>query len=211
MRKLASPERKKSRIAMFGALAFGAVGLAVAAGALLLVFPAISHGASDPAAAAAPAAPAVTYKFAKDLVAAGVKGCAPLVETMSGNLMQVPKGQTAPEFQTLSSWSNESPDRRIVGTLIGQKFASTPSVPNGLIGVFASPGTEGKCDGMSVQVVPSPANCSVLQANLIAQNNKLVGALAGVPLLSGAGGSVMLIPTGANTCVIVGVNIAYAK
>ena len=197
-----------NRAAMFGAMAFGVLGLAVAAGALILMSPSSSLGASEsgtPAAAAALPAPIADYKFAKELAAAGVKGCAPLVEAMSGNLMQ-----GATEFATVSNWNKDAPNGRIVSTLTGQKFGSSPAVPNGLAGVFASPQPDGKCDAVSVQVVPSPANCATLQT-AIAKSGKTLGALAGVPVMSDGSGQVMLVPTGANTCIIVGIKIAYAK
>ena len=188
------------RAAMFGALAVGVLGLAAAAGTFLVMSPSTSMGASQAAAA-----PAADYKFAKDLVTAGAKGCAPLVEAMSGSLMQ-----GATEYATVSNWNKDAPDGRIVSAVTGQKFGQTPAVPHGLAGVFASPHSDGKCDAVSVQVVPSPANCATLQ-EAIAKNGKSIGALAGVPLLSDGTGQVMLVPTGANTCIIVGVKIAYAK
>lgn len=221
---LAGPgnDAKRSNTALF--LAIGALCAAiVAAGALIGFAPSTSSGAAadatQPKAAPAagyidpqktiaepqPAAPAVNYKFAKELASAGVAGCAPVVETMTNGLMQ---GVT--EFATASSWSKDAPNGRIVSALTGQKFGASPAVPNGMTGVFASPHDGGKCDGFSVQVVPSPATCPTLQA-AIEKNGKALGVLAGVSLLSDGGGEVMLVPTGTNSCIIVGVRVAYAK
>jgi len=203
------------RAAMFGALAVGVLGLAAAAGTFIVMSPSASMGASQAAAAPAPTAaaapvPVADYHFAKELAAAGVKGCAPVVEAMSGSLMPAGKDQPAPEYATLSSWSPDAPDGRIVAALTGQKFASNPAMPNGMVGVFASPHSNGKCDGVSVQVLPSPANCETWRAAL-SKTGKVIGTLAGMPLMSDGSGPVMLVPTSGNTCVVVGIKIAYAK
>jgi len=198
-----TPGAGSNRTAMFGALAFGVLGLAAAAGTFIAMSPSPSLGAAE---AATQASTPANYKFAAQLAANGVKGCAPMVEAMSGNLMQ---GVT--EVSTLSNWSKEAPDARMVSAVTGQKFGASPAVPNGLAGVFAAPRADGKCDAVSVQVVPSPANCATLQAAIAAKNGKTLGALAGVPVMSDGSGQVMLVPTGANTCIIVGVNMASAK
>jgi len=198
-----------TRTALFGVAAFGALGLCVAAGAALLMAPSLSLGASQstasPAAAATPAAATTDYQFAKELVANGVKGCAPVVETMSKSLIG---GATS--FASASNWDKDAPDARIVSILTGQKFGGGAVIPNGLAGVFASPHSDGKCDGISVQVLPSPLDCGKLRAN-IEKSGKMLGDLAGVPLLSSGGGQILLVPTTTNTCIVVGVQIAYAK
>ena len=151
-------------------------------------------------AAPTPAAPS----FAASLVKAGAGACAKQVDALAGATM----GGVA-TYNTAAHWSLARPETRPVSVFIGQKFAAA-GVPYGASGVFAAPNGQGGCDGMSVQVVPSPLSCAKLRETL-SSRGKQVGDLAGIPLMEDAGSQTMLVPTAADTCVLVGVRTAYAK
>ena len=113
------------------------------------------------------------------------------------------------EFNVAAHWAGVSPDQRAVSVFIGQRFGVT-SVPFGATGVVAAPNGMGSCDGVAVQIVPSPLSCTKLRA-AISTRGKQIADLAGVPLMEDAGGQTMLVPTGADGCVLVGVKSVYAK
>lgn len=185
--------------------------------------PAPARKAEAPAAAApksagpvapAPAQPASTGPpepgaaaptiFDAQLLKAGVTTCAERVSRMAALSMH---GVTS--VATASNWYAATPDKRPVTLLLGQKYGET-GVPFGATGVIATPQPDGKCDAVSVQVVPSPLPCAQLRDNL-AKSGKQVADLAGVALMQDATGQTMLVPTGAGACVLVGVRGAYAK
>lgn len=65
-----------------------------------------------------------------------------------------------------------------------------------------------KCDGLALQVIPSPLPCARLRQTIVSRG-KLIAELVGLPLLQDSDGQIMLVPTAANTCVLIGLRIAY--
>lgn len=147
------------------------------------------------------------YKFARQLQAGGAKTCLPRVEDLSRGSMQ---GVT--EYDSAANWSSKAPDARILSSVIGLKYGNVPTVPYGFAGIFAAPAPDGKCDGFAVHVVPSPLSCADLQRSILERKGKILGNLAGVPLMQDVNSSqVALIPTAANACVLVDLRIAYSE
>ncbi|MGH6819134.1 MAG: hypothetical protein ACREC1_10230, partial [Methylovirgula sp.] len=141
--------------------------------------------------------------FAARLEAAGATTCAHRIDELADALMQ---GTTA--TANASSWFVAAPNKRAVNVVIAQKFAAA-NVPYGATDIFASPASNANCDTLALQVIPSPLPCEQLR-RAIAARGKIIADLVGLPLLQDSNGQVMLIPTPANACVLVGLRIAYA-
>lgn len=121
-------------------------------------------------------------------------------ETMSG----------VSQFNTASQWSKNGADKRIVSVSVGQKYRDGNAVPFATTSVVASPNPQGTCDAFMFQIVPSPLSCAKLRDNMTA-NGRLIGDLAGIPMMEDARGQTMLIPTASESCVLVGIKTVYAK
>lgn len=224
---------RKNRRAEFAAAALAAA-LAVGGGAWLVLMPASAQDdAKDkpprpkkakpadkpavaapaaavptPPASATPAPPAqaaAAPDFAARLRENGAGTCAAQVDALAAGSMGNVKS-----FNTASGWATAGGDRRVVTLSIGQRYADGSPVPYGATSVVAAPDGRGSCDALAVQVVPSPLPCAKLRETMSA-GGKQIGDLAGVPLMQDAGGQTMLVPTAANTCVLVGLRAAYAK
>lgn len=156
------------------------------------------------AAALPPPAAAPAPDIAAKLKASGAGLCAAAINRSAASTMH---GVTA--FDVASHWTTAAPDRRAVSVLIGQKFNETSGVPFGATGIFAAPNGAGSCDSVSVQIVPSPLSCARIQEAMSARGRK-IGDLAGLPLMEDAGGQTLLVPTAANTCVLLGMASSYA-
>jgi hypothetical protein len=115
--------------------------------------------------------------------------------------------QGATATANVSSWFVAAPNERPVNVVIAQKFAAA-NVPYGATDIFASPEPNAKCDAFSVQVVPSPLSCERLR-QIISSHGRVVADLVGIPLLQDTNGQIMLVPTGANACVPIGLRMAY--
>ena len=157
--------------------------------------------AAPPAAAAPNGAP----DFAVKLKQNGAGTCATQVNTLAAETMG-----SVGRYNTASRWPSTAGDKRIVAVSIGQKYADSNVVPYAATSIVAAPNPQGSCDAFAFQVVPSPLSCAKLRESLIA-NGRQIGDLAGVPLMQDAGGQTMLIPTAADTCVLVAVKTAYAR
>ena len=158
--------------------------------------------APAPAAAAQAPAPGV---FSAKLREAGIKNCLATVDGLAARTMDGVTG-----YSPASNWNVTAPDQHLTSVLLGQRFANAPNLPYGLSGIISAPNGKGKCDGVSLQVLPSPLPCKDLSAS-IAKGGKLLGDLSGVALLQdGNNNQVALIPTAANTCVMVAIRLEYA-
>jgi hypothetical protein len=144
-----------------------------------------------------------TGRFSKRLEEAGVKTCASKIDSLGAATMG---GVT--NFFSASNWNIESSDAHLASVFIGQKYAN-PKLPFGFASLFGAPDGRGGCDGASVQVLASPVDCPTLQKNIL-QRGKLIGDLAGVVLLQDVASQVALVPTAANTCVIVSIHTEFA-
>jgi hypothetical protein len=162
-----------------------------------------SHKPRAQQAAFPSALPASSTNFAARLRQAGATTCAQRIDELADASMQ---GTMA--TANASSWFIAAPNERAVNVVIAQKFAAA-NVPYGATDVFASPEPKAKCDAMALQVIPSPLPCERLRETLAA-HGKVIAELVGLPLLQNSNGQIMLIPTQANACVLVGLRIAYA-
>ena len=160
---------------------------------------------TPPAAATAPPQAAATPITAK-LKQAGAGTCSAEVERLAAGAM----GAVA-QFNTVSSWATTGADKRAVSVSIGQSYGPDKPVPFGATSIFAAPNWQGGCDGMAVQVVPSPLPCAKLRESLAAGNGRQIGDLAGVPVMQDGSGQTLLVPGAANTCVLIGLRTAYAN
>lgn len=152
-------------------------------------------------AAASPATPDLAVKLREN----GAGTCAAQINAVAAETM----GGVS-QFNSASHWPTGASDRRLVGVSIGQKYPDGNNVPYAATNVLAAPNPQGGCDAFAFQVLPSPLSCAKLRESLMA-NGRLLGDLAGIPLMQDAGGQSMLIPAPANTCVLIGIKTAYVK
>jgi hypothetical protein len=168
--------------------------------------------ADAPAKAAAPAAaaPAAGAKVTEiqtleQLQKAGVKSCLQIAKAVGQATM------FGTEYAAASTWHSKQPDNRFSVSMIGQKLAPNSGATNGISGVFSSPTADGKCDAAAVQIIPTQDACSKIQSQVL-EKGKLLGDLAGIPILQNAANAqVMLIPAAANGCVVVALSTAYTE
>ena len=159
-----------------------------------------------PAAAASPTPAAGDFQLTTQLQAAGVKTCLDTATNMGRFEMT-----GATEYAASSTWNKTSPDKRQFTSIIGQKFGQSTATPLGLSGVISSPGAEGKCDAVALQILPSVSACSAIQSQVLVKG-EMLGNLAGVPMMRNAQNlRVMLLPTAGNGCVIVGMSNFYTE
>ena len=164
-----------------------------------------ARAAAPQRAAPAPAAPApaaAAFDVTAQLREHAAGACGAQVNALAAGSMS-----GVATYNSASHWSNTAPEQRLVSVFLGQKFQAGP-VPYGATGVIAAPNGKGGCDGVAVQIVPSPLPCETVRQSLAAKGRQ-IGDLAGVPLMEDASGQTMLVPTGANSCVLVGVRSAY--
>ncbi len=161
-------------------------------------------------AAAAPAAgasgtPAAEIQTMDQLSKAGVKSCLQIAKAVGQATM------FGTEYAAASTWNSKQPDNRFSVSMIGQKLAPNAGATNGISGVFSSPTANGKCDAAAVQIIPTQDACSKIQTQVL-EKGKLLGDLAGIPILQNAANAqVMLIPAAANSCVVVALSTAYTE
>lgn len=166
---------------------------------------AAAPAAVTPAASAAPAAGAATAEIQtmEQLSKAGVKSCLQIAKAVGQATM------FGTEYAAASTWNSKQPDNRFSVSMIGQKLAPNAGATNGISGVFSSPTANGKCDAAAVQIIPTQDACSKIQTHVL-EKGKLLGDLAGIPILQNAANAqVMLIPAASNSCVVVALSTAY--
>ncbi len=141
--------------------------------------------------------------FAMQLKKAGAGACGNQINSLAGTTMG-----SVVSFNTLSNWSKGAGDSRVVSLEIGQKYAEGSAVPYGVSTVMAAPNRRGTCDGYAVQILPSPASCSKLRESLGGAGRQ-ISDLVGIPIMQTESVRTMLIPTAANTCVLVATKSLY--
>lgn len=170
--------------------------------------PAAKPAAAAPATAAAPAAsgtPAAEIQTMQQLSKAGVKNCLQIAKAVGQATM------FGTEYAAASTWNSKQPDSRFSVSMIGQRLAPNSGATNGISGVFSAPTSDGKCDAAAVQIIPTQDSCDKIQTQVL-EKGKLLGDLAGVPILQNAANAqVMLIPAASNSCVIVALSTAYTE
>ncbi len=160
---------------------------------------------TTPAAAAAPAAAQVEIQTMDQLSKAGVKSCLQIAKAVGQATM------FGTEYAAASTWHSKQPDSRFSVSMIGQRLQPDSGATNGISGVFSAPTKDGKCDAAALQIIPTQDACSKIQAQVM-EKGKLLGDLAGIPILQNAANAqVMLIPAAANGCVVVALSTAYTE
>ena len=163
--------------------------------------------ATQPAVTTAENAPAAVELQSKDqLQKAGVKRCLQMADELGRSTMA-----GSAQYAAASMWNAKQPDDRFSVSMIGTQFpAGSSPLTNAISGVFSTPTAEGKCDAAAVQVVPTMDSCSKLQSQILVQG-KVLGNLAGVPILENAvKAQVMLLPGANNSCVVVALRTIYS-
>ena len=141
----------------------------------------------------------------EQLQKAGVKSCLQIAKAVGQATM------FGTEYAAASTWHSKQPDDRFSVSMIGQRLAPNSGATNGVSGVFSTPRADGKCDAAAVQIIPTQDACSKIQAQVL-EKGKLLGDLAGVPILQNAANAqVMLIPASNNSCVVVALSTAYTE
>lgn len=154
-------------------------------------------------AATVAAAPQAEIQTMDQLSKAGVKSCLQIAKAVGQATM------FGTEYAAASTWNSKQPDNRFSVSMIGQKLAPNAGATNGISGIFSSPTANGKCDAAAVQIIPTQDACSKIQTQVL-EKGKLLGDLAGIPILQNAANAqVMLIPAAANSCVVVALSTAY--
>lgn len=169
--------------------------------------PAEAAKPAAPAAAAAPAgaAAASDIQTLEQLSKAGVKSCLQIAKAVGQATM------FGTEYAAASTWNSKQPDNRFSVSMIGQKLAPNAGATNGISGIFSAPTGNGKCDAAAVQIIPTQDTCSKIQTQVL-EKGKLLGDLAGIPILQNAANAqVMLIPAASNSCVVVALSTAYTE
>ncbi len=163
----------------------------------------VTTPAAAPAAAAAQSAAQVEIQTMEQLSKAGVKSCLQIAKAVGQATM------FGTEYAAASTWHSKQPDSRFSVSMIGQRLQPELGATNGISGVFSAPTSNGKCDAAAVQIIPTQDACSKIQAQVM-EKGKLLGDLAGIPILQNAANAqVMLIPAAANGCVVVALSTAY--
>lgn len=159
--------------------------------------------AAKPVAASATNAAQAEIQTMEQLSKAGVKSCLQIAKAVGQATM------FGTEYAAASTWNSKQPDSRFSVSMIGQKLPANSGASNGISGVFSSPTANGKCDAAAVQIIPTQDACSKIQTQVL-EKGKLLGDLAGIPILQNAANAqVMLIPAAANSCVVVALSTAY--
>lgn len=151
--------------------------------------------------------PAALLQFTQQFKTGGVSKCLGVTQ----GLGQFAMGGVT-EYGSTSTWHAKQPDARLLSAMVGEKFASAPGVGelHGVSAVMAAPTPDGKCDGATVQIIPSPLSCQTLQTQVLVKGKQL-SSLAGLPLLQDVNNQrMMLLPTAGNGCVVIGFNNVYA-
>lgn len=179
------------------------------------VKPAAEKAKPEAAKAAAPTTP----QAPATLVGAAGAGANTAPLNISGKLAQngagtcgsaidaeaVPSMVGVTQSNTVSLWSNVEPrDKHAASVFIGQRYGANQAVPYGVTGLIAAPTPSGSCDVTVVQVVASPLPCANVRESMTRQQGKLMGNVAGLPLIQSADNQTLLMPTSTNSCVLIG-------
>lgn len=161
------------------------------------------HKSHPKAPVAAQSPPPASLKFAAQLAHAGARTCLGRIEQLGHATLD-----SATSFGVASNWIVGSPNTRPVSVLVGEHFGS-PKVPYAATAIFAAP-VGAQCDGFAIEIVPSPLPCAALKQTILTRG-KALADLAGVALLQNASEQTLLVPTSANTCVLVGLKHAHDR
>ena len=104
----------------------------------------------------------------------------------------------------VSSWVTAAPDQNLFVSIVGLSYKDQVA-PNGAAVILAAPMAPGKCEGGTVQVLPTARSCTVVQASLL-KEGRTIAVASGLPIVeTKAGLRVILLPTTGGGCTIVAV------
>lgn len=102
----------------------------------------------------------------------------------------------------ISTWNQAAPNEHPFQSVIGLTYPSKVA-PNGIAVIFAAPLSGDKCEGGTVQVIPTAQPCSTVQARLI-NVGRTIGMLQAMAVVEMRDGSrEILVPGASGGCVIV--------
>lgn len=108
--------------------------------------------------------------------------------------------------QAISSWTSAAPNRNLFVSILGLSYQS-PVAPNGAAVILAAPLGPGRCEGETVQVIPSARSCSVIQASLL-RAGRTIAMLQGLAVVqTNLGTRDLLMPTVGGGCALVAVGV----
>ena len=147
------------------------------------------------------AVPAPDFQPLDHARAATLRSCLPAIAETSRLTLDAP-------HVALSTWSRTDPDQRLFNSVAGLRYDNA-AAPRGVSVVTASPNPAHTCDATTVQVQPSALSCAAIRQNL----GPLEAAdLSGIAALTTAAGlRLLLLPTAANGCTVVGVGVYFGK
>lgn len=159
--------------------------------------------AEEPVAEAA--APQVQVPlYTQHALQAGLQNCTPIVNHL-GNMA------ADTDYAVQSVWNREQPNAHMFWQLMGLNYSGRPGLNKASSILVASPIGENQCEGVLVQVIPSPRSCEAIGASLGKEGGRALEGLVGVRnIMTVRGERVMLLPS-AKSCVIVSVTGAQSQ
>lgn len=173
-------------------------------------------GRDDPSQAQAPPAgvapqqmaeaspPVQVPLYTQHAVQAGLQNCTPIVNHL-GNLA------ADTDYAVQSVWNREQPNEHMFWQLMGLSYSGRPGLNKATGILVAAPIGGNLCEGVLVQVIPSPRSCEAIEGSLGKEGGKAMDGLVGVRnIMTIRGERVMLLPS-AKSCVIVSVTGAQSQ
>ncbi|CAH1670057.1 hypothetical protein [Chelatococcus asaccharovorans] len=152
--------------------------------------------------AAAPQAQVPLYT--QHALQAGLQNCTPIVNHL-GNMA------ADTDYAVQSVWNRDQPNAHMFWQLMGLSYSGRPGLNKASSILVAAPMSENQCEGVLVQVIPSPRSCEAIGASLGKEGGRALEGLVGVRnIMTVRGERVMLLPS-AKSCVIVSVMGAQSQ
>ncbi|MBS7698337.1 MULTISPECIES: hypothetical protein [unclassified Chelatococcus] len=159
--------------------------------------------APQPVQEAASAQPQVPL-YTQHALQAGLQNCAPIVNHL-GNMA------ADTDYAVQSVWNRDRPNGHMFWQLMGLNYTGRPGLNKASSILVASPIGESQCEGVLVQVIPSPRSCEAIETSLGKEGGRALDGLVGVRnVMTVRGERVMLLPS-AKSCVIVSVTGAQSQ
>ncbi|CAH1655901.1 conserved exported hypothetical protein [Hyphomicrobiales bacterium] len=142
--------------------------------------------------------------YTQHALQAGLQNCAPIVNHL-GNMA------ADTDYAVQSVWNRDRPNAHMFWQLMGLSYSGRPGLNKASSILVASPIGESQCEGVLVQVIPSPRSCEAIESSLGKEGGRALDGLVGVRnVMTVRGERVMLLPS-AKSCVIVSVTGAQSQ
>ncbi len=106
----------------------------------------------------------------------------------------------------ISSWTSTAPNEHLFVSIVGMNYESRIAPHAGAV-ILAAPVGAGRCEGETVQVVPTARSCSAVQASLVA-GGRTIATLQGLLVVQTKSGfRDILLPTAGGGCALVAVGV----